>query len=191
MGLAPVRPKIPDVVPLDKADPERQKLYGGLKTEAAIEPAKPPAPAVSLEKATEEDKKEFVRALLGRVPFTKDYTLFGRVKVKLGSRTVAQTEKLYELTAQTPEPERDAWFHRYQLLSVLKEVKDPGHGNYFDAPVNLLDGDWREGVERFLLTLPLPMYSALIDLSVAFEALFDELVDAADKPGFWPTVGPN
>jgi len=192
MSTLPTRPKIPDPVPLAKVDAERQKIYGGLKPVDAIPPQL--IPVKPIQEATSEhveDKKEFVRSILGRTSFTKKYTLFGRVNVKMATRTVLQTEKLYELTAHVPEAERDSWFNRFSLLSTLKSVIDSTHGNYFDVPENLLEGNWQELVDKFLLTMPLPMYSALIDVSASFEKLVEDLTEKAAEPGFWPTVGPS
>lgn len=184
------RPRIPTPVPLAQTDPERQKIYGDLTAEPAAAPPVMRSPEPLKISASEDEKREFVRSILGKVAYEKEYTLFGRIRVKFASRSIKESERMFEEAAKIDKTEdRNCWLRRFQLFSCLREVMDPEAGNYYDVPKNLLDGEWRENIERFLLNLPAPVYQALMGVSDEFEKHVKELVSAAAKPGFWPTVG--
>lgn len=185
------KPVIAKPIPLDQVDPDRQREYGGLTTAPATISVdsleeKPPEPL-------DEDKKEFVRAILGNVPFGKTYVIYGSIKVSFLTRAVMITEKLYEElrgmpTVKTKE-EWELWERRFKLLSTLSAVVDAKSVPIYNPPKTLLEGKWQEGAEKYLLSLPAPLYQALLNVSEGFESYVSNLIESADKPDFWPTVG--
>ena len=145
---------------------------------------------------TDEDKKNFVRSILGGKDYEKSYTLFGSVKVVFGDRGVDLTERMYDaLEADGKDGPRihidtdeqwSVWAERYMLGATLRSVtmeKTPAKS--FAPPENFHD--------RFeeLSAYPRPLYQALMEAARTFELHIRELVSKAQDANFWKTGGAN
>ena len=181
---------IAQTVPLSAADTGRQEVYGEMFGTSAAE-QKPDV--------VDADKQNFVRALLGDKAFEKTYTLFGQITAVYRSRTGKQTEKLYEILdriaagshvgeeaevkVNTPELWQ-LWHDRFMLASSLSSVKQTGL-----STKNYPDTDNFVSRVNELLTLPQPIFQALLQASRDFESLVTAMTDEAQNPDFWPAGG--
>ncbi len=199
--------KIPTPVPLDQADPERQKLYKDLASVDAKlpEPVEvdtappigiPPPPDPDLDEQyyqpTEDDKRAFVRSVLGGRSFEKKFLLFGVVEAQFVDRTTETTEQLYgQFEAdsiagkiQTSTDEAWAsWLERYNLASTLRQFKDDAGIKSYPQQLNL-----NERVTE-LMKINKPLYQALMQAGRRFEAIVSTLTAKAHEPDFWKTGG--
>lgn len=222
--------KLPEVIPLERTDSERQKTYSGLVNARDAElagkldlsddaplPTAPKAPELTTGETdpepnipppvkpdldelkwtpTADDKKEFVRSVLGMKPFTKIVELFnGEVKLFFEDRTFEETENLYAAmsndaavnTIATGTDEAYAvWEARYKLASTLRKVA-MGRKDVVFAPADKYFDRFNEikdalGKARGLL-------SAVLDASACFEAITFKLTNAAQDRSFWKTAG--
>lgn len=193
--------KIPVPVKLENADETRKALYGGIsdvRKEAIIsdkpidaaQEAPPPVmgtaqdiPVVPDLQITDDDKKTFVRSVLGNRPFSKTYVLFGSVRVVLTDRTPDATLEMYNAAVKEAQPDTADWpaaLNRHCLAYTLTEMEiDRKVEKQAQLPVNM----------EYLKKLPRPLYLALLDVSDAFEQLVNVLVDKAQDRDFWRAGG--
>jgi hypothetical protein len=195
--------RIPPSVPMDKLDPERAKLYAGLdaRLEEPEEPTQPSLPIPSPPEPDlddqyylpdEEDKKAFLRALLGGKQFEKRFSLYGTIEASMVDRTTDQTEALYtaletdskagKIRTETDE-QWITWVERYRLASSLSEYKDANGPKRYTATTEFLERT------KELMKMPKPLYAAFMQTSRRFEAVVDVLTRRAHDPGFWKTGG--
>ena len=218
------RPAIPQPVPLEQLDAARQSEYAALaeankKLEGKLEePAAKPAvrsagipfvPEVSPPDEvapkkepnpwdpTDEDKKSFVRSILGGKNYEKSYTLFGSVKVVFGDRDVDLTEKMYDqleadgktdtqkIHVDTDE-QWSVWAERYMLGATLRSVTMEKTPAKTFAPPEVFHDRFKE-----LSAYPRPLYQALMETARIFELHIRELVSKAQDANFWKTGGAN
>jgi len=184
------KPSIPQPVDLKDTDPERQKLYGKLTemTEEeidtseekghAIPPVEEEVPAAK--KATEEDKKEFLRSVMGGSRYVKTYVLFGSIKAVFADRTTEITEDLFRrLSESTLNQEgKEIFFDRLLLAAQLTQL---GKDSYVGADVD-------ENIKR-ILKLSKPLYQAVMAACRDFEAHVAYLTDHAQDADFWKPGG--
>ena len=197
--------KIPSAVPLDQADGAKQALYGPLaaaqselsQNPGSAELATESAPAVYVTAAaasdsevTNQDKKDFVRCLLGSYPFKKEYKLFGSVTVTLEDSGTEATEALYtglwELDKKQHFSDAEFELHKRRrlLAQELKQVKIGANpAQQFTAELTI--------EERLLKLMEFqkPLYRALLQTSEQFEQLVEQLTSKALDPNFWKTDG--
>lgn len=213
MGIKPVMGPVLDV---KDADPERQRMYGGLvAVEAKPAEAVVEEPEVSQEpepvlcphcrmnvnadpnSPDDEDKKEFVRAILGNRTYIKKYRLFGNMTVRMTSWTTRLAERMYmQLNSDMDEgilksrEEWDVWRERYRLLLCLESAEADDSRKILDRKELPVESkEWRSLVEERFLGLPEPLYRAFMDLGRKFEGHLDSLMKRASSADFWPTVG--
>lgn len=185
------KPKIAEPVPLEQLDSDRFNEYRDL---SATPPKPGPVPvSVAATKELDEDKKEFVRAILGNVPFGKKYMLYGVVEAVFLTRPIAITEKMYDelrgLNLTTTE-EWNLWLARFKLLSTLSQVNDKKNNhNLYAPPKTVLEGSWQHGAQKYLLSLSPSLYEALLNASSEFESYTQSFIEQASQPDFWQTVG--
>lgn len=221
--------KIAETIPIEKADPAKQKEYGGLVAarEADIEgklnlpdtpkdkaPANPfirhePEPELAPHAPltpendeerwtpTSEDKKDFIRAVLGMRPFEKVFELFGgEVKILFQDRTFAETEALFAsmgtdsdagtISTLTTEAET-VWETRYKLSTTLRKVTVAKKEHIF-AIADLKPFDrYTEIAKAFDGSEPL--MAAINRASQDFEAIVFKLTSLAQDKSFWKTDG--
>lgn len=201
--------KIPAAVPLNQADPERQRLYKGLAdVDAKLpEPAEqivsaplpvsaPPPPDPDLEDEyylpTDEDKQAFVRSVLGSRSFEKKFILFGSVEAQFVDRTTETTEAVFAQLEQdalegkiktNTDEAWSAWTERYNTASTLRQFKDSAGIKSFPQTDKLHE----RTVE--LMKLPKPLYQALMQSGRRFEAIVSTLTQKAHDQSFWKTGG--
>lgn len=204
----PVKPKIPEVVDISKADPDRQALYGEAakvfneerkklasgsayfvpgSTETVppeqepAEPEKPKEPEVA-----EEDKRAFVRSILADRTFEKVYSLFGgQVEAVFVDRTSEETDLLFAQLESTEDDQK--WAAQADLLclgSTLRELKRTNGRNTF-PPTQ----DFAARCADLKKTLSRPLYEALLETARDFEALMNLLISKARTSDFWPAGG--
>lgn len=210
----PTAAKLAPPVDISEADSERQKMYGGLSDarnrafeDPSIKPAETPDFAEievdpDLPVVTDEDKKAFVRAVLGNKVFEKTYTLFGSITVVFADRTVVESEALYDSLKTITDP--DEWrlaLEQRQLSSAVKElagngilykVLDKGAPKIGEVLGNGTEVDFNTcHVIRFkqISAFSKPLYKALLQTSRRFEILVSTLTDSAHIDSFWPAGG--
>jgi hypothetical protein len=198
--------KIPTPVRLEDADEARKVMYGGItdvrkefkkEDELLPEPVEEVAPtpigvaqdipeeAGPILEIAEEDKRSFVRSILGGRPFSKTYILFDVVKATFIDRTPDKTISMYEQAkaeANFDSPEWSAVFNRYYLASTLTTLT-------IDNKAEQMDTDNLKAKIVRLKELPRPLYLALLDAAENFERLVDVLVDKAQDRDFWKAGG--
>ena len=198
---APINPaNIARPVPLVEASPERQAVYKPLtdvRLKERGETAGPdPVPEVVEQvqpwEPTAEDKKNFMRALLGARQYEKTYTLFnGAVKVTFLDRTAKQAETLYQTLRNDhemqlfPEADLDLWEARYHFAATLRklELNDRAPVD-FDFPEK-----FHERVVELMENNSSPLYQALMSVSDTFERHLSTLIANARNESFWQTGG--
>ena len=146
------------------------KVLGG-ESESSTAPVVIEAPAVAEIEAepfdvSDEDKKKYIRSLLGQEPFTKVYDLFGgTLKVAFRTRT---SEEARQILAASAPARFDARVDRSLLAVELMSDQGP-------APV-------------LLGTLDDVAASAVYAAFKDFELLCDELFRKANDPHFWTGI---
>lgn len=215
---APQKPKIAPTVPLASADAERQKLYGPLVEEQErlkslekpidlesappppvkppdppAEPAEPPIPPLA--EPTDADKQAFTASILGGKRYEKMYVIFGNVQVFFQDRTSKQTEMMFDemRTMETQgriKTDEDwlLWSERFKLVLQLRSMEVP------QQPKKIWEECPIEEVRKLLdnlLTMPKPLYSALMELCRIFEIHVETLTNKASDPSFWTPVTPG
>jgi len=201
------KPNIPPVVPLDQAPSDKKDEYKDL-FEAAKEaeagdpvapthddtqpkPVDPLTPKPTEPEISPEDKLAFVESILGEKPYAKSYKLFGdKVDATFQDRTVEDSEAVYKQLDEDYEKgaikSDEQWqvaLERYQMAAGLQSFVLAGSKGAFD-----MGGSFQERLTR-LMTLPTPVYRALMAASRKFEEEVNFLVGKADDPDFWAADG--
>lgn len=132
---------------------------------------------------TDEDKQAFVRTIFGNKTFTKEFTLFGEMKVILADRTAAQTEDMYkQLEKLDPAPASpEEWgveLERYLAAMTVKSIDGKE-----------LDGTDLKTKAKSLMELSRPLYVAVLDASRTFERMVEFLASRAQDKDFWKAGG--
>jgi hypothetical protein len=212
----PSKSKIPEPVPLESLDEDQQNLYKGLKASGGIATSPEldkPLPELSPEEVsefqqlvlletdpsdpTDNDKKTFVRSILSEKQYEKQYTLFGSVLTIFVDRSVNLTEQLYkelyeDIKGATPkitatsDEDYEIWLERYKLAACLTRIDRPNQASVHYSAKN---GFYPLAVQ--LMTLPKPIYTALMETSRIFERHVEILIRRAQDSNFWKTGGAN
>lgn len=203
---APAQVAIPKPVDVSALPEEQRKLYEGLGNTDKLpdpepEPVKevggyvsPPEPDLDERyyQPDEEDKKAFVRALLGGKQFEKRFKLFNAIDVTLLDRSTEHTETLYNqlesdatkgLIRTDTDDQWVTWNERYCLASTLRIYRD-GSGEKGYLPTEKLNERTLE-----LMKLPKPVFQALMQTSRRFEVIVQTLTKRAHDKDFWQTGG--
>lgn len=203
--------KIPEVVDIKDADPDRKELYGKVApvfaeerrkaqmfvpgtavgpdvAEQSSAPDTPPEPPKPKEpEVPEEDKRAFVRSILANRVFEKVYPLFGgQIEVTFVDRTTAETDKVFERLGKVNLLDEDGWSAEADMLclcSTLREIKQADGRNSFPPT------DDYETRKADVKKLPRPLYEALVGASRDFEELINHLIAKARASDFWPAGG--
>lgn len=192
--------KIPVPVKLENADEARKAMYGGIsevRQEArgdAVKAAEcPPTMGVAQDipvladdtpQITDEDKKSFVRSVLGNRPFSKTFMLFGTVRVVFTDRVPDATIEMYNAAVKETPTDSPDWFstlNRYCLAYTLTEIE-------IERKIDKLQMTASDKMD-YLKKLSRPLYLALLDVSDDFEQLVNALVDKAQDRDFWQAGG--
>lgn len=195
--------KLAPPVELNEADSERQKMYSGIsdaRSRALEDPSIKPLPTPDFEPIeidptlpviTDDDKKAFVRAVLGNKVFEKTYTLFGCIEVVFADRTVEESEKLYESLAAITDPDQwRLWLEQRQLTSTLKLLTSKD----ISYKIIVNDTEFQFEVQHMIRFGAIskfnkPLFKALLQTSRRFELLVTSLTDSAHMTSFWPAGG--
>jgi len=205
--------KIPEVVDIKDADPDRKDLYGkvapvfteerrkaqmfvpgGQEPEGRRENYSPESPAPVEEppkpkepEIPEEDKRAFVRSILANRVFEKVYPLFGgQIEVTFVDRTTLETDKVFERLGKLGDKNDNEWSSEADMLclcSTLREIKQADGRNSFPPT------DDFEVRKTDIKKLPRPLYEALVGSSRDFEELINHLIAKARTSDFWPAGG--
>lgn len=197
-----VTPKIASAVPLSAAPADKQELYAPLTGEApeaaAVEdsesqlekPADPnsPDPLPSV-----EDKEAFLASVLGKTPYTKEYTIFdGTVKVCLSDCTPEESDSLYSQLADMRDKREinsaedwNLWAARLRLAVQLRKLSLDSKAEEFDR----ISGDRLVARARILMRMPRSIFYALLDLSAHMEKSVLYLISHMRDPGFYRAGG--
>lgn len=191
---------IAEPVDLKDADPERQKLYGKLagmeglaedveevgETENKHTKTQPPGEIMAPRLLpSEEDKKEFLRAIMKGSRYSKKIVLFGSMDALFADRTTAITEEIFkelakkELSVEDWTVESERRLLAAQLVSVGTEA--------FIHPADTY-GKIEENLNK-ILKLTKPLYQALMEAVRDFEAHVAYLTQKAQDPDFWKPGG--
>lgn len=206
---------IPNPVSIDKVGPERQTEYKELlKTakeleaplpdtitptllqalvdSAAKEEEAPPEPELVLPSA--EDRKTFLRSILGGKQFEKGYVLFGGMLVlRFIDRSVDLTEKMYDQLEEDArakkikietEEQWSVWVERYCMAATLCFVSFSDQKGTTYTPLDRLL-DRASEVMKFAR----PVYQAIMEASRTFEQHLQILTEKAQDPNFWQADG--
>lgn len=202
----PPQVAIPKPVDVASLPEDQRKLYEGLGDVAAKLPepespketaggyVSPPEPDLDEDyyKPDDEDKKAFVRSLLGGKQFEKRFKLFNAIDVTLLDRSTEHTEMLFnqlEVDTNQARIKTDTddqwvtWNERYCLASTMRVYRD-GAGEKGYLPTDKLF----ERVQE-LMKLPKPIYQALLQTSRRFEVIVQTLTRRAHDKDFWVTGG--
>lgn len=148
---------------------------------------------------TTEDKKDFVRALLGMRPFEKVFELFGgEVKILFQDRTFSETEALFTsmgtdsesgvISTMSKEAE-EVWETRYKLATTLRKVTVSKKEHIFPI-ADLKPHDRYQEIAK-VFDGSEPLMAAINRASQDFEAIVFKLTGLAQDKSFWKTDGAN
>lgn len=156
------------------------------------------------------DKERFLASLLGGIPFTKTFELFGgKVSVTFQTLTCRQQEETskqcwldsnHEVTMVTDKQamaeSRVVQFAQYLFTASLKEISSPGDlpraYHPFDEAGNPAAGILPIKVAHRKLRddFPWPLYNALMQVHERFCELCNTMTREAQNPSFWsPDAG--
>jgi len=114
---------------------------------------------------SEEDKRNYLRSLLGKERFVKEYTLFGgAVKVEFTTRTVLERNKLKEMG---------------DVIRQLHKL------SYSLNSITLGDRCTRNPDIDLIQDLDDIVYASILKVFNEFESLCEELFRRASSPDFW------
>ena len=199
-------------LPMDALPPDRRTEMAEL--DAAVQETEGPAPTmyVAEESAqsasnpdpppyTDDDKREFVRAVLANKPYEKTYALFGDVRATFvdraplgGARILKELEadtggnRLPRLTYDSGPNRRldeERWYCRYLLALTLRKVVTKTAKVDYPAPA---EGALFDRVME-LTKLPRPLFEGLYAAVLQFDELTAALIEKATSPDFWTTGG--
>lgn len=143
---------------------------------------------------TEDDKKEFLRCILGQTQYSKKYTLFGDIEVRFVDRSVSASEKIYSELAELvskggikaeTDDQWSMWIERFTLAATHVSTATATTGTNFTAQEHLMDK------VKTYLDMPRPYYEALMETSRIFEEHVASLTRRAQDTNFWLTGGAN
>ena len=198
-------PKIGPTIPLAEADPAKRKeieeldkvakeLKEPLEGIGEAAPSLPPQPGTAY---SDDDKKAFVRALLAGKPFAKPYTLFGEFRVTFSDSPQEAYAALpdvirADITAGlAPNAGNDDavgdLVSRYLAALSVRDILGPGGKSvrtYKEADVTKLNERVKD-----LLTLPRPLFLAVVNAASDFDTLVNGLIERAATENFWRTGG--
>ena len=182
-----------EIEALDAAAKEIQEPLAGIGDPVAANPeALPPERSAY----SEEDKKAFVRAILGDKPFAKTYTLFGDVRVTF----VDSMQAAYNTLPNIIRADIDAGLaqnfgsddvgelvNRYLAALTVRDVISAS-GKAIKAYKEPAVTKLHERVAE-LLMLPRPLFLALVNAASDFDSLINGMVERAAVENFWRTGG--
>ena len=211
-----MKPKIPEVVDLKDADPDRKELYGKVAevfteerrkalSEAAVGAARPGPGEVFVPgaQAGAPPEEEPVATKKPEIEVAEeDKRAF--VRSLLADRSFEKSYVLFggpvgvtlvdRTTAETDKlfdwldkvEDESAWSLEADRMCLASTIRE----------IKRPDGrnsfpptdDWKARLEE-LRKLPRPLYEALIETSRNFEALVNKMVEKARDPDFWPAGG--
>jgi len=145
---------------------------------------------------TDDEKRDFVRSLLGETPYRKVYNMFGAFEITFRDRSVKGSEDMYEAISQCGrdkkinlqnENEASLWVRRFQMAETLVSIKQ-ADGTVVLSFENITPAS---RLERVLTVMQLsrPLYQAVYDTAIEFEQHIDLLTRKADEPDFWKAGG--
>lgn len=146
------------------------------------EPPPPPDPA----EPNEDEKRVFVRSILGSKSYEREFVLFGDLKVLFRDRDVPATEAMYaavEAHLKDKNVSEEEWgvcVERYMCATTFVKTSQ--------ETVNLGPGNINDHFDA-LCKLPRPIYTALMDASRTFERHIEMLVGRAQDRDFWKAGG--
>jgi len=200
------KPQIAKPVPIEQTDSGRQNTYNELlKTAKTLEapltdtaastlPLSPSTvqPAIVIQPISDQDKKNFLRAILGGKDYEKKYKLFDNIDVSMSDRSVELTERMYNQLEEDQKNKKikietdegwDVWTDRYQMAAVVRAVTGLQGGEQYPIPENFFDR------VQVLMRFPKPVYSALMETTRKFEDHVETLTSKAQEPDFWRAGG--
>lgn len=172
-----------------------KKLESPADVPVAPAPVEPPAP--ELPAYSKEDAQEYIRCILGVLPFNKTYTTMGgNVQATFSSRTAKEnlilTTLLRDLRVRHGAGNLDivnaAWL-AFQFCYTATSVVIAG------KPVEMTKCEAVDyesiikHVSAILEKIPLPVYKALLHKLLAFEVVVAELEAKSEDPNFWEATG--
>ena len=207
--------KIPEVVDIKDADPDRKELYGKVapvfaeerrkaqmfvpggqepegRREAYLPESEPPAVAAEPPKPKEpeipeEDKRAFVRSILANRVFEKVYPLFGgQIEVTFVDRTTAETDKVFERLGKLGDKDDNEWSSEADMLCLCSTLREIKQS---DGRNSFPPTDDYEARKTDIKKLPRPLYEALVGASRDFEELINHLIAKARASDFWSAGG--
>lgn len=156
---------------------------------------------------TDEDKINFLQALLGLQPFSKSYTVFGG-RLRITVRTLLPHEadlcfrQLYldRAHGRTKNPAEEAeYLARYKSSIQVTAVVGPGvmytgpdnvarlmSERSDDADTTIMSSLWEEFAQRVDTTET--MHRLLLSTVLKFDRLVKRLEDNVDNTDFWPAI---
>jgi len=197
-------PKIGPTLAPAQVDPEKRREIEEL--DAVAKELKQPiegigdAPSLPPQGGTaysEEDKKSFVRAILGSQPFAKPYTLFGGIRVTFVDApaeaygmlpTVIKADMTAGLAPKLgQDDDANELVARYLAALTVRDILGPNA-----KPIKAFkEPDLTKLNERVkeLLELPRPLFLAVVNAAMDFDSLINGLVERAAVANFWQTGG--
>jgi len=158
-----------DKPPTDVEDKLREAadILGG-KLDGEVKEKEEAKELEELESIPEEDKKKYIRSMLAKERFTKDYPLFGgQIVVTFNTRTVSENKA---------------------LESVEDELKAVHKLSNTIATIGTADVDGTCDAED-ILKMDDVLYAAIMRAFGEFEELCDTLFRRANRPDFWTGTG--
>lgn len=209
----PGNPKIAPVIPITSAPAEKQAEYAEFvkaleqvpsqRLEEAPEvvesvrdtPLLVPIVDTDSAEPTDEDKAEFVRSILGDFDYRKSFVLFGAVSAVFTDRSVELTERMYEQLDKDSEDKLGidseegyaVWLDRYIAAATLVRLEYPEKKILNDLDQNDTSNLYERA--KKIMSLPKPMYTAVLETSRTFDTHVGRLVERAQDENFWQTDG--
>jgi hypothetical protein len=156
---------------------------------------------ISIQDVLDEDKKEFLRSVLGNRPFTKEYKLFdGKLFVSFSSLNGKRSDAInrildeaLQLYGENPDKLFDIGL-RVRTLFLLDHIKaETGFAYIPDKETTVLPSNLDEALAAFgKMTEDMhePLIQAAVHSCLLFNALHRTLVKEGLDRNFWKGAGP-
>lgn len=168
---------------MKKDDPVEQKfldavdaMSGTVEGDARADIVEPEQEEVKLD-VSDEDKRNFIRSVLGSKPFAKEYKLFGdTIVIVFRTRTVSENAKL------NSESVRDETWEMKKLAATIDNFK------IGSDPTQALNGMDEAQLNTVFGSMAAITYSSIVKAYRSFEGLCDAIFEASLRADFWEGI---
>ena len=184
-------PQAPKKTPEEVAE-ELEALHTVLEEDI---PEEEPDPIDEAAEPTEDDRRNFMRSILGDIQYEKEYVLFGgMVVVKMVDISPKQEDEIFEQLAVDQREEiiktQEDWeiqLDRYRAVTNVRSILKSGVAG--DAPENPRKKTLREKVDSICRMTNSTTYRAILRSVKVFRRQLDILTERSMQSDFWQVDG--